>query len=149
MYFLCQGTRNNQTIHISYTLHRFISFLPKVLDKRSNDTLQQSLSHNPAGVLTQTNTSKSTKQANKQQEQHKTTNNHTNMNTTINTHKRRIHINTTIRQEGKVAQKTAQEAESRKLPEDRHRLNGYLHPVSVRRFPSFRTQPLENPSHYL
>ena len=24
-----------------------------------------------------------------------------------------------------------------------------LHPVSVRRFPSFRTQPLENLSHYL
>ena len=24
-----------------------------------------------------------------------------------------------------------------------------IHPVSVRRFPSFRTQPLENPSHYL
>ena len=27
--------------------------------------------------------------------------------------------------------------------------NSMIHPVSVRRFPSFRTQPLENLSHYL
>ena len=31
----------------------------------------------------------------------------------------------------------------------RHGLLLVLHPVSVRRFPSFRTQPLENLSHYL
>ena len=27
--------------------------------------------------------------------------------------------------------------------------HGLVHPVSVRRFPSFRTQPLESLSHYL